>query len=218
MKKLLTTTFLLIFTLISYSQVAYVDAVTSAAITSSALTLKSAQNKTNDNLTLIEKGQLAVMGQLGIANDLQNKIYKGLTQVSGTLTNAYYVKEIYNTADDLVKNTAEAVKIAVGNPMLTLFAERNAIAFKNRALRLSTEIASILTSGENNMMDAGERQKLIYHIYTELRLLNATAFSIKNSMYYAKMNGIWNSLNPFRMWVNQDLAIMKDILRKMDGI
>jgi len=218
MKKSTSTVFLLCSALLSHAQVPYTDLGTAGAIAMGSAALKTEQNKTNSNLTAIERGQMAVMGQLSFANSLQNKILKGLTEVSGTLTNAMYVQDIYKTSQSLSKNMAKAISIAAGNPELALFAEKQARHLKNRSLKLVLEVSRVLTSGEANMMDAGERQKLIYHVYKELRLLEGTAFNMCISMHYAKMNGVWNSLNPFRMWVNQDLQIMKDILRKMDGI
>lgn len=158
------------------------------------------------------------MGQLQIANDLHDKVLKGLTQVSGTLSNALTVREIYSASSEIVTNTQEAVRLAAGNPILTVFAVKSANEFKRRALSMSSEVGRILTGGESNMMDAGERQRLLNYIHTEIRLLGATAFAVKFNMEYAKMYGIWNSLNPFRRWVNQDVQIMNEIIQKANMI
>ena len=202
----------------SKAQTPYIDVLTAPAMVAYAEVLRSQQQKTNNNLSAIERGQLAVMGQLQIANDLHDKVLKGLTQVSGTLSNALTVREIYSASSEIVTNTQEAVRLAAGNPILTVFAVKSANEFKRRALSMSSEVARILTGGESNMMDAGERQRLLNYIHTEIRLLGATAFAVKFNMEYAKMYGIWNSLNPFRRWVNQDVQIMNEIIQKANMI
>lgn len=214
MKNLLFSVIGILCFLTSEAQIPYIDVLTAPAMVTYAEALKSQQQKTNNNLSAIERGQLAVMGQLQIANDLHDKVIKGLTQVSGTLSNALTVKEIYSASSEIITNTQEAVKLAAGNPLLTIFAIESSKEFKTRALSMSSEVARILTGGESNMMDAGERQRLLNYIHTEIRLLGATAFAVKFNMEYAKMYGVWNSLNPFRKWVNQDVQIMNEIIQK----
>lgn len=214
MRRFLFSMIALFFVIYSKAQTPYIDVLTAPAMVTYAEAIKGQQNKTNNNLSAIERGQVAVMGQLQVANDLHDKVLRGLTQVSGTLSNALTVREIYSTSQDIVTNTQEAIRIASGNPLLTVFAVKSANEFKRRALNMSAEVARILTGGESNMMDAGERQKLLNYIHSEIRLLGAVAFAVKFNMEYAKMVGIWNSLNPFRRWVNQDVQIMNDIISK----
>lgn len=211
MKKLIFSLFML-YGLIGYGQIPYIDVLTAPAMVTYAQALKNQQNKTNDNLSAIQRAQTAMMTQLGVANNLHDKVVRGLTEVSGTLNNALTVKEIYSSSLDIVNNTKDALDLAVGNPALTLFAIRSSHEFKRRALGLTAEVTRILTGGESNMMDAGERQKLLNYIHTEIRLLSATAYGVRYNMEYAKRYGIWNTLNPFRAWINQDTRIMQDII------
>lgn len=214
MKKLLMLGLCLTMGITLNAQQVYIDVLTAPAMVAYAEAIKGQQNKTNNNLTAIERGQLLVMGQLKIANDLQDKVLKGLTEISGTLSNAMTIKEIYNTAQDIIAESTEAVQIAANNPAYVIFATQSANEFKRRALAMSGEVSRILTGGETNMMDAGERQKLLNYIYTELRLLYATAYGVKHSMYWARQNGFWRSINPFATWVNQDVSIMRDVINR----
>lgn len=213
MKKL-TFSLLMLICVLCKAQTPYVDVLTAPAMIAYAEVLKSQQNKTNTNLSAIERGQVAVMGQLQVANNLHDRVVRGLTEVSGTLSNALTVKEIYTSSTDIVNNTRDAINLASGNPALTLFAIRSSEEFKRRALGMTADVTRILTGGDYNMMDAGERQKLLNYIHTEIRLLAATAYGVKFNMEYAKRYGIWNSLNPFRKWINQDTQIMHDIITK----
>lgn len=213
MKRLIFSLTMLVC-IVCKGQTPYVDVLTAPAMVAYAEVLKTQQNRTNNNLSAIERGQMAVMGQLQVANNLHDRVIRGLTEVSGTLNNALTVKEIYEASTDIVKNTREAIDLAVGNPALTLFAIRASDEFKRRAIGMTAEVSRILTGGDYNMMDAGERQKLLNYVHTEIRLLSATAYGVKFNMEYAKRYGIWNSLNPFRSWVNQDTRIMQDIIMK----
>jgi hypothetical protein len=63
------------------------------------------------------------------------------------------------------------------------------------------------------MMDAGQRAELINFIVTELRVIRGLAYTASRQMYWAKMDGIFRSLNPFAGYINQDKQIADDILR-----
>ncbi|MGJ1283738.1 hypothetical protein ACR78B_01815 [Sphingobacterium spiritivorum] len=168
----------------------------------------------NSNLTLIQRGQMAVTGQLLIVNDLQDKIYKGLSEVSGVVRSLLTVKDIANISLDIVNDVEKAMNIARGNPALLLFAEAGAREFKTRATNLSAEVSAfVLKGGKDNLMDSGERAKLLNRIRTELTILRGVAFGMHRSMYWAKQRGILNSLNPYAGFINIDKQIADDIIR-----
>lgn len=204
----------LVLVLPSFAQQVYIDVLTAPAMVVYAEAIKGQQQKTNDNLSAIERGQLLVMSQLKTANDLQDKVLKGLTEVSGTVRNAMTIREIYRTTEDIIAEASEAIRIAADNPAYAVFATESANEFKRRASVMSAEVSRILTSGETNMMDAGERQKLLNYLHTELRLIYACAFGVKHSIYWARQRGFWRSLNPFAAWVNQDVGIMRDVINR----
>lgn len=195
----------------------YVDPTTSAAILSTGSAHNRALDKTNEQLTLIQRGQLAVTGQLTVANDLQNKIYIGLTEVSGAVKSLMGVKQASDYVIKIYDNVRKTIEVAQDDPVLLLFAERNARDFQARAVELSATISGFaLQGGKTNMMDAGERAKIIKYVVDELRLLNGLAYGMHRSMYYARMNGILRSLNPWQTWVNRDAQIAKEVIRDMD--
>ena len=43
-------------------------------------------------------------------------------------------------------------------------------------------------------------------------LINSYMMAIKNSMYWAKMNGVLEGLNPYQAYINQDLNLINRIL------
>lgn len=192
----------------------YTDPAVAAATAGHASVMNRQLDNVNDNLTLIQRGQLAVTGQLQIVNDLQDKIYKGLSEVSSVVRNLVSIKEIANISVDIVQDVEKAMIIAKGNPVLLLFAESGAREFKNRATNLATEVAAfVLKDGKNNLMDSGERAKLLNRILTEMTILRGVAYGMHRNMYWAKQRGILNSLNPYAKFINMDKRIADDVIR-----
>ncbi len=190
-----------------------VDPAVSSAIAVNAGVINGQLNTTNDKLNLIQKGQLAVSGQLVIVNSLQNKIYQGLSQVASVINNLSTIKEIAECGTDIISDVESSVKLAKSDPVLLLFAEQGARDFETRATILAAEVSAfVLKGGTGNLMDSGERGKLLNHIADEMRILRGIAYGMSRAMYWAKINGIFRSLNPWAEWQNQDVRIANDVL------
>lgn len=192
----------------------YVDPTTAGAMAAHSGVINGQLNKTNDNLTLIQRGQLAVTGQLVIVNDLQQQIYRGLSEVSGAVRSLLAIQDIAEISVDIVNDVNKAVSLAQSSPALLLFAEGGAREFRRRGTALATEVSSfVLQGGVNNLMDSGERAKLLNRIRTELMILRGVAYGMQRTMYWAKQRGILNSLNPYAGYINIDVQIANDIIR-----
>src|ERR1700761_1316160 len=190
-----------------------VDPTTSAAIAVSAGVINSQLNTTNNKLDLIQKGQLAVTGQLTIVNNLQSNIYKGLSQVASVISNLTTIKEIAECGVDIVNDVEASLTLARSNPVLLLFAQKSAQDFETRATTLAADVSAfVLKGGSNNLMDSGERGKLLNHIASEMRILRGIAYGMDRAMYWAQMNGIFRSLNPWATWQNEDVRIANEVV------
>jgi hypothetical protein len=194
------------------AQTLTVDPAVSAAIAVNAGVINGQLNTTNNKLDLIQKGQLAVTGQLVIVNDLQNKIYQGLSQVASVINNLTTIKEIAECGVDIINDVEASVKLAKSDPVLLLFAEQGARDFETRAATLSADVSAFVLKGGKNLMDSGERGKMLNHIADEMRILRGIAYGMDRAMYWAKINGLFRSLNPWAEWQNQDVRIANDVL------
>ncbi|MCX2584303.1 hypothetical protein [Pedobacter sp. MR22-3] len=213
MRKIIIFLSIALFVQISRAQV-YLDPTTAAATAAHAGVMNSGLSRTSDNLTLVQRAQLAVTGQLGVVNDLQSTIYRGLSEVSGVMRSLLSVKDIYEISEDIVQVVNKAVNISSSDPLLLLFAEAGAREFKTRSIKLGAEVSSfVLKEGKDALMDAGERAKLLNKIVTELTILRGVAYGMHRSMYWAKQRGILNSLNPYAGFINIDKRIADDIIR-----
>ncbi|MGO4875141.1 hypothetical protein ACEN2P_00940 [Pedobacter psychrotolerans] len=199
------------------AQALYIDPVTSGAIAVHASVINNQLDKNNERLSLIAKGQLAIAGQLVIVNDLQDKIYRGLSEVSSVMNNLFSVKEIADIGIDIAGDVEKSVRLAKANPLLLLFAEEGAREFKLRAVKLSAEVGGfVLKGGRDNLMDAGERSRLLNHVANEMRILRGIAYGMQRAMYWAKMKGIFASLNPWDSWINSDVRIANSVLTEAE--
>lgn len=213
MKTWITIAVLLQLNVLAYGQT-YVDPAVAAATGIHAGIMNTQLDNVNDNLTLIQRGQLAVTGQLAIVNDMQDKIYRGLSEVSAIVRSLLGIKEIADISLDIVNDLDRAMDIARANPALLLFAQAGAREFRTRATNLAAEVNSfILRSGKDNLMDAGERAKLLNRVQTELTIIRGVSYGMHRSMYWAKQRGILASLNPYSGFINIDKRIAEDIIR-----
>ena len=213
MKKLIITMLGCLLFVAAWAQEIVVDPAVSGAIAISTSTINGQLNTTNNKLDLIQKGQLAVTGQLVIVNSMQNKIYQGLSQVASVINNLSTIKEIAECGSDIVSDVESSIKLAQSDPVLLLFAEQGTRDFQTRAATLAADVSAfVLKGGANNLMDSGERGKLLNHIATEMRILRGIAYGMNRAMYWAKIDGIFRSLNPWAEWQNEDVRIANDVL------
>jgi hypothetical protein len=207
--------FWITFSMASKAQSIYIDPAVSGATAAHAGIMNTQLNATKEKLTLIERGQLAVTGQLAIVNSMQDKIYKGLSQVSSVLSNLSDVKEIARITIGMTDDLNKGMEIARKNPVYLVFAEEQARFFKERATKLALEVSTfVLKGGADNLMDSGERSKLINNVLTEMLILRSLTYGMYRAMYYAQMRGLMRSLNPFQGYINMDMQIVDDIIRK----
>ncbi|KGE12641.1 hypothetical protein DI53_3681 [Sphingobacterium deserti] len=213
MKQLFIFLFALFWAPLLRAQI-YIDPAVAAATAVHSGIIDQQLDNTNERLTLIQRGQLAVTGQLVIVNDMQDKIYKGLSEVSAIMRNLLAIKDITQIGTDILRDTNKAITLAGSNPTLLLFAEQGAMEFKNRSIALASEVTSFVTKGgANNLMDSGERAKLLNRIVSEMTILRGVAYGMYRAMYWAKQRGILQSLNPYAGFINMDTRIADDIVR-----
>ena len=193
----------------------YFDPATSAATAAHASIIDRQLSSSSEKLTLLRRAQLTVTGQLAVANTLQSQIYQGLSEVSCVMRSLLSVKEIYETSIDVIEDLEKVGKLGRKNPALLLFAESAAREIKTRASLLSTQVGSfVLKGGKDNLMDSGERAKLLNAILGQLLLLRGLSYGMYRSMYWADQRGILRSINPYAGFINIDKRIAEEVILK----
>jgi hypothetical protein len=146
---------------------------------------------------------------------VQTMIVNSLTQVNEGFKDAIQVKMIGETVLDITSVSAEAFQLASGNPVLFLFTEEYTSQAKARSIRLVTEVSSLILKEEDNLlMNYNVRDELLDTVRKELQVILALVLSARNSIYWAKTNGVIRSLNPYQSYINKDLTLIDDIIIK----
>ena len=100
-----------------FSQNTYIDPTVTAAMILYSENLKAKQNDVIDETSKLKDAQAWVGTQMVVANDIQNKILKGLKEVSGTLQNGIQVKEIYSELNKCYTYSSQVVQLASAHPL-----------------------------------------------------------------------------------------------------
>lgn len=146
---------------------------------------------------------------------VQTIIVRSLTQINEGLKDAIQVKMMAETVLNISSLSAEAFQLAADNPILFLFVEEYTGQAKARSLKLVTEVSSlVLKEGDNLLMNYNVRDELLNSVQRELQVILALVLAAKNSIYWAKANGIIRSLNPYQSYINQDLRLINEIIMK----
>ncbi len=146
---------------------------------------------------------------------VQTMIVHSLTQINEGFKDAIQVKIMAETVLNINSLSAEAFQLATDNPILFLFVEEYTGQAKARSLKLVTEVSSlILNEGDNLLMNYNVRDELLNSVQKELQVILALVLAAKNSIYWAKTNGIIRSLNPYQSYINKDLGLINEIIIK----
>jgi len=215
MKQILFCFLLAMWSQTGFTQI-YFDPATAGAMAMHSGIIDRQLDKTNDRLTLIHRGQLAVTGQLTVINVVQRSLYRGLSEVSGVMKSLLAVKDIAEISGDIFSDVNRSVAIARDNPAFLLFAQAGASEFRVRATSLAAEVGAFaLKGGWDNLMDSGERSKLLNRIATQLMILRGVSYGMYRAMYRARQTGLLHALNPYAGFINSDKRIADDILSRL---
>jgi hypothetical protein len=217
MKKYNIIFFVLIVSFLK-AQTPYIDVLTAPAMALYASQIKNEQEKTVDEMNKLQQAQAFVSSQMVLANDLQNKLYKGLKEVNGTLKNGIQVQNIYNNLNKIITNVNGIYDEVQDAPEYSVFAYKSVQLVTNKATDIYTDVADLLTSGELNLATSGDRRRLLFNIENNTRLMNIYLINVRWSIKRAKKKGFWKSINPFQTYVNTDKQIFQQILNNAGNL
>ena len=217
MKKFNEKIVLLIFAIwgtCGFAQNTYIDPTVTAAMILYSENLKAKQNEVIEETSKLKQAQTWVGTQMAAANEIQNKILKGLSEVSGTLQNGIQVKEIYNELNKCYKYSSDVVELASKHPQYAIFGIKASQKTYEQGIKIVTDVSDILSSGELNLATAGDRYKLLHNISENVKNLKLWLLAIKLRLEKANRLGFWNSINPFAGYINTDKAIVENIMNR----
>ncbi|GIJ95371.1 hypothetical protein CAPN002_25890 [Capnocytophaga stomatis] len=196
------------------SQVIYFDPFVTGAMTGYAITLKNGQNNISKEQSKLQKAQSILNGQMVLVNKVQEKVYKGLSEVSGTLSNGLQVKSILSQIEHCSKYSKNITDLVKRNPQYAFFGAKASQKAYEQILKISSEVTSVIKSGGDNLMMAGDRYKLLDSIEEKVRILKIWLITVQLSLESAERIGFLRSINPFQGYINTDKDIVENIMRK----
>lgn len=190
----------------------YFDPVTTIALKTYSDNLKKKQNQTIEQQTKLQQAQAWVASQMAWANTIQDKVHKGLREVSGTVQNGVQVMNIYNSIDRCVTYSTQLSNIVSQYPEYAVFGVAATQKTYQEVLNLTTEISDILASGDLNLATAGDRKKVLSQLDHRIKMLRIYILGIKMKIEHAIYIGFWKSINPFQQYINTDKDIVQNIM------
>lgn len=196
------------------AQVIYFDPVVSSAMIGVNTALANGQKKQEKELNKLQKAQLWVGGQLAWANDIQNNILKGLSEVNAAVTTGIQAKNIVYETKMIWENFDKLKKFIAQNPEYAVFGKKATESLYQDIILLGTHVVNVKTGGWNNLMSSGDRYKSLEEIRTRLKTIRIRINAIYMVMERAKYVGFWKSINPFQGYINTDKNIVENIIWK----
>ncbi|MFC0345152.1 hypothetical protein [Epilithonimonas hispanica] len=197
-----------------YSQNTYIDPTVTAAMILYSENLKAKQNEVIEETSKLKDAQTWVGTQMVAANDIQNKILRGLKEVSGTLQNGIQAQEIYSELNKCYNYSSQVVQLASEHPEYAIFGVKASQKTYEQSLKIVTDVSDILASGELNLATAGDRYKILHNISGNVKNLKLWLLAIKLRLEKANRLGFWNSINPFAGYINTDKGIVENIMNR----
>lgn len=199
----------------SYGQTVIFDKAHFSIVNANAAVRNASEIGYHQTLNIIRQNTDDVILNSSSLALVQTMIVNSLTQINEGFKDAIQVRMIAETVLDISSISAEAFRLAGDNPILFLFVEEYTAQAKNRSLKLATEVSSlILKEGDNLLMNYNVRDELLDSVQKELQVILALVLAAKNSIYWAKTNGIIRSLNPYQAYINRDLGLINEIIIK----
>src|SRR5690606_4815520 len=121
MKKYRIFLMVFFFSITMNAQNIYIDVTTTAMLKVYSDNLKNKQKETIEQQTKLQQAQAWVAAQMAVANSIQNKVYKGLKEVSGTLQNGIQVMTIFQELDQCSQYASDISNIVTTHPQYAVF-------------------------------------------------------------------------------------------------
>ena len=214
MKKSLILSLLFFKLLNVYSQTIIFDPGHFAIVNENGAVRLAAENTHNNYLNTISNRLDDINLNISSVVMVQTLIHNSLTQVNQALKSGIAAAQVAQISAEIIRESNAMIVMAGTEPHLVLFAEDVARQMKTRGINMVSEVSAfVLKEGSNVLMDYQKRDALLRKVILELKVMRALCYSMGRSMYWAKMNGILKTANPYRDFINQDIRLAGDIIR-----
>jgi hypothetical protein len=214
MKALILT--IVLFSLFILHAVAQVKALNIPAIHQLVSYSKSENSLQNDARSKQAVVNINEAGNKTLLTKLKNT-YRTLQQRYNTLGTAISTANIGIQATPMVNriisNQEQLYQLANSNPAIVPLAYQTEIEFVDKAHSLVNYLIGLSASiGDVNQMKLSDRKMLFDFILSELSTIQDLSGNLVNTVAYANRSALLRSLNPMQDYIDQDKAIVGDII------
>jgi len=172
-----------------------------------------------ERLEQINSGLGQIKLNMGAVILTEELIFRSLTQVDQGLKSAMAVKQIGEVSLEILSESRAVLKAASQAPYLLLFAQATCQQMADRGVKLAGEVSSVVLKERSDLlMDFSKRDALLGKISLELKTIRALLYSIKKCMYWAKINGLLHTVNPFGGFINTDKRMVENLLLNLKSL
>ena len=214
MKVKLFNLILLLLPCIGSAQKIYMDPVTAGAMAGYAVTLKGGHERVEKEQDKLQKAQTFISAQVTLVKKVQDKVYKGLSEVSGSIQNAIQVKNIGEEIKQCAEYSKNISQLVERHPQYAIFGAKATQRCYEQTLKIANEMSNILADGETNLATAGDRYRVLDNIEQQVRMLKIYLISVQLALENAEYAGFWKSINPFQGYIDTDKDIIQNIMQK----
>ncbi|WP_432328090.1 hypothetical protein ACRQ5D_34120 [Mucilaginibacter sp. P25] len=186
----------------------YQSVIANASVRSSAeITHEQYLSKINTDIDDLNTNT----GSVVLAQDM---IYRGLSNVNSALKDGMQVRYIASVTLDITAYLNDCLDLTKEDPFLLVFAKPMTAELRQRCAALLSEVSGfILKEGDNVLADYNARDQLLQKVVTQLQIIDGLAYGAWRAMYWAKQQGLFKSMNPFRDFINHDRDYVTQIIR-----
>lgn len=146
---------------------------------------------------------------------IQNQIENSLFNVNSALKNAKAVQNIPLQITEIYNELRELVELCNQHPQYAFLGREYLQYGAEQAIALNNEVQKFALSGAKNiMMNYRERDQVIREVQVRLSLIRANIQLVKITVRRAVKIGFLRAATPFGNWINNDVILVKDIIKR----
>ena len=146
---------------------------------------------------------------------IQQQVFEALTRVQDAVQDGKTVWHISKKIPGVISSLSEAVQLAAQKPQLLPLVVREANLCQLRMVKLMQYLQEhLLRDNRNVLMDPARRGELIRKVYDELRVTEALAEHIVQTLKMSRLQDAVQSVVPYKDYLQMDKAIIDGILRQ----
>ena len=169
----------------------------------------------DDKFEDIKADRSATLSSLATIERIQQQVFSALTRVQQAVTDGRTVWYISQRIPRVFALMREATALAAQKPhLLPMVAKESNLCYL-RLLNLSKYLQeTLLAADERTLMDPAKRGELVRKVYDEVRVTEALAENIVQTLKMSQLQDAVHSVVPYKDYLQIDKAIIEGILRQ----